>query len=63
MNLRKLNEFRKMRKHCNHFVQRAIYGDEINAVGGYRAECQICFRLLTELPPKKALMTYQGEKE
>lgn len=40
---------RKWRK-CNHFLQRGIYGDEINATGGLRAQCLRCDRFLAELP-------------
>jgi hypothetical protein len=42
---------RPPRRCCPHTNQRGIYGDEINAVGGKRAECLDCGCLLTSLPP------------
>jgi hypothetical protein len=47
-----MNWFKKRRynKHCNHFEQRCIYGDEINHVGGFRAQCVKCGTYLWELP-------------
>lgn len=36
----------KRRYHCSHALLRGIYGDEINAVGGYRLQCIACGRYL-----------------
>lgn len=41
---------RRARRHCSHLRQRGIYGDEINAVGGYRAQCLDCGVFLRDLP-------------
>jgi hypothetical protein len=34
------------RRNCSHPLLRGIYGDEINAVGGYRLQCLCCGRYL-----------------
>lgn len=37
---------RRYLRHCPHSELRAIYGDEIHAVGGWRLRCRICGRYL-----------------
>jgi hypothetical protein len=34
------------KRHCPHGILRGIYGDEINAVGGFRLQCLACGRYL-----------------
>lgn len=38
--------WRKRNRGCLHGDLRGIYGDEINAVGGYRLQCRDCGKLV-----------------
>lgn len=39
-------EWRRLRRHCPHSDLIGIYGDLVNAVGGWRLRCRDCGRYL-----------------